>query len=442
MISDALDGKINLIVTKSVSRFARNTVDSLTTVRQLKEKGIEVYFEKENIWTLDSKGELLITIMSSLAQEESRSISENCIWGIRKKFEDGKVSMPYKSFLGYEKDEEDNIVINEREANIVRYIYSRFLQGLTPGAIARELEAKEIKNVRGDIKWYGSTLSSMLSNEKYTGNAILQKTYSTDFLSKKRKINNGEVPKFYVENSHPAIVTQEQFDLVQSELKKRTKLINKNKSIKVFANKIICGDCGSVYGSKLWHSTSKYRRTVWQCNNKFINDKKCTTPHFNEEKLKQISVDAINKLVNEKDSILKECNTIINELLKTKDLKTKKEKLVNELDVISALIEKLVVNNSTSIQDQVVYEEKYNELTGRYYSVKEELEKVQEDINDKHVRRIKVKKFLKSLQAQEEFISEFSPNIFTSLVDRIEVYTKESYKVVFKNGLEFIENSH
>jgi DNA invertase Pin-like site-specific DNA recombinase len=136
MINDALDGKIDLIITKSVSRFARNTVDSLTTVRQLKEKGVEVYFEKENIWTLDSKGELLITIMSSLAQEESRSISENCTWGIRKRFEEGKVRMSYGSFLGFEKDDDGNIVINEREAKIVKYIYSRYLQGLSPNTIA------------------------------------------------------------------------------------------------------------------------------------------------------------------------------------------------------------------------------------------------------------------------------------------------------------------
>jgi len=165
--------EINLIITKSISRFARNTLDSLTTVRKLKEKGIEIYFEKENIWTLYSKGELLITIMSSLAQEESRSISENCTWGIRKKFEEGKVQMAFGSFLGYEKDKDGNIVINERKAKIVKFIYSRFLHGLTPNSIAEELEAKKVPNVRGDVKWYGSTIKSMLKNEKYTGNAIL-----------------------------------------------------------------------------------------------------------------------------------------------------------------------------------------------------------------------------------------------------------------------------
>ena len=141
MVADALAGKIDLIVTKSVSRFARNTVDSLTTVRQLKEKGVEIYFEKENIWTLDSKGELLITIMSSLAQEESRSISENCTWGQRKRFADGKVTVPFKRFLGYDRGPDGNLVLNKDEAVIIRRIYSMFLQGMTPHGIAARLTA-------------------------------------------------------------------------------------------------------------------------------------------------------------------------------------------------------------------------------------------------------------------------------------------------------------
>ena len=212
--------------------------------------------------------------------------------------------MSYGSFLGYEKDDNGNIVINEREATIVRYIYSRYLQGIAPNTIAKDLEDKRVKNVRGKVKWYGSTIKSMLQNEKYTGNAILQKTYSTDFLSKKRKVNNGEVPKYYVENSHPAIITKEQFELVQEEFEKRGNLKNKNINKSVFANKVICGDCGSVYTTKTWHSTSKYKRIIFQCCNKYKNNVRCTTPHFYEEELKEIAVNAINDLIKDKDSII------------------------------------------------------------------------------------------------------------------------------------------
>lgn len=175
MISDGLDGKIDLIITKSVSRFARNTVDSLTTVRKLKEKGVEIYFEKENIYTMDSKGELLITIMSSLAQEESRSISENVTWGQRKRFADGKVSLPYGQFLGYEKGEDGLPKIVEKEALVVRLIYKLFLEGKTPAGIAKYLTTNKILTPAGKDIWQPSTVLSILKNEKYKGAAMLQK---------------------------------------------------------------------------------------------------------------------------------------------------------------------------------------------------------------------------------------------------------------------------
>jgi DNA invertase Pin-like site-specific DNA recombinase len=209
MIRDALDGNIDLIITKSVSRFARNTVDTLTTVRQLKEKGVEVYFEKENIYTLDSKGELLITIMSSLAQEESRSISENVTWGQRKRFADGKVSLPYKRFLGYEKGEDGLPKIVEKEAAVVRLIYKLFLEGKAPSGIAAHLTNQGIPTPSGKVRWQASTVQSILTNEKYKGDAILQKRFTVDFLTKKQKVNEGEVPQYYVENSHPAIISPE-----------------------------------------------------------------------------------------------------------------------------------------------------------------------------------------------------------------------------------------
>ena len=221
MVKDALDGKIDLIVTKSVSRFARNTVDTLTTVRKLKEKGIEVYFEKENIYTLDSKGELLITIMSSLAQEESRSISENTTWGQRKRFADGKVSLPYKKFLGYERGEDGIPQIVEKEAKIVRLIYRLFLEGRTTNGIATHLTRLKVPTPAGKEKWTTSTIKSILTNEKYKGDALLQKSYTVDFLTKKKKKNEGEVPQYYVENSHEAIISPEVFDMVQYEFEKR-----------------------------------------------------------------------------------------------------------------------------------------------------------------------------------------------------------------------------
>ncbi|MEN6637446.1 MAG: recombinase family protein, partial [Clostridiaceae bacterium] len=253
MIADALSGKIDLIITKSISRFARNTVDTLTAVRQLKEKGVEVYFEKENIYTMDSKGELLITIMSSLAQEESRSISENVAWGKRAKCEEGKVYLPYKQFLGYEKGPDGQPQIVEEQAKTVRLIYSLFLEGLMPSGIAKRLEAIGTLSPAGKQHWQTSTVESILRNEKYKGDALLQKTFCVDFLTKKMKRNEGELPQYYVEQSHPAIVSPEVFDEVQQELKRRREARYVGRS-GCFSSKIICGECGSYYGRKVWHS--------------------------------------------------------------------------------------------------------------------------------------------------------------------------------------------
>lgn len=215
MVEDALAGKIGLILTKSVSRFARNTVDSLSTIRELKAHGTEVYFEKENIWTFDSKGELLISIMSSLAQEESRSISLNVTWGWRKRFADGKPVVPFKRFLGYDRGEHGELVVNEEEADTVRMIYGEFIAGLSFIAIARKLEGLGIKSPAGNDHWQACTVKSILTNEKYKGCALLQKCYTEDYLTKKVVVNDGAVPQYYVEGSHPAIIDPAVFDRVQ-----------------------------------------------------------------------------------------------------------------------------------------------------------------------------------------------------------------------------------
>ena len=218
MVEDALAGKIDLILTKSLSRFARNTVDTLKTIRALKAKNVEVYFEKEDISTLDSKGEFLITLMSSLAQEESRSISENVAWGKRKRFADGKFSVPYKHFLGYDRGPDGTMVINEEQAEVIRLIYLLYLEGRTLGDITRVLQAAGIKTPTGKEKWAISVIESILRNEKYYGAALLQKKFTYDFLTKKAKKNCGELPQYYIENDHTPVVSKAHYDAAQERL--------------------------------------------------------------------------------------------------------------------------------------------------------------------------------------------------------------------------------
>ncbi len=221
MIADALAGKIDLIITKSVSRFARNTIDSLTTIRLLKEHNVECWFERENIHTFDSRGELLLTIMAGIAQEESRSISENCKWGQRRRFEKGEVSVPFKRFLGYDRGEDGGLVINEEQAVIVRRIYDEFLNGATPYSIAKALTADKIPTPGGKEVWSRGVVKSILTNEKYKGDALLQKVFTVDYLTKRKKKNNGELTRYYVEGSHEAIIPPEVWESVQAEFERR-----------------------------------------------------------------------------------------------------------------------------------------------------------------------------------------------------------------------------
>ena len=302
MITDAMDGKIDLIVTKSISRFARNTVDSISTIRKLKAKGVEVFFEKDGLWTFDPSAELTITILSSIAQEESRNLSQNVTWGQRARFAAGKVSMPYKNFLGYDRGEDGTPIINEQQAALVRRIYAMFIDGKTPSGIAKALTSEGIPTPGGKRIWQPSVVESILTNEKYKGDALLGKTFCTDYLTKKMKKNEGEVPQYYVQGSHPPIVGTELFDHVQEEMKRRKERGN-IPSTSCFAGRIVCGDCGSIYGSKVWHSTSKYRRVIWQCNGKFKGGEKCRTTHLYEKDIQRIFLDFVNSLIMDRAEI-------------------------------------------------------------------------------------------------------------------------------------------
>ncbi len=286
MVERALNGEIDLILTKSISRFARNTVDTLQTVRQLKAAGVEVIFEKENIHTFDPKCEVLLTIMSSLAQEESRSISENVRWGKEKSMRDGLVYMPYGHFMGYRKGEDGRPEIVEEEAEIIRQIYRDFLSGKSISQIAKELTEKGIITPGGKKNWSISTVRSILSNEKYKGDAILQKTYTVDYLTKQTKKNEGEKAKYIVTDSHEPIIDPAAYDRAQRELsRRRTARPRKAGNDSPLANRLVCGDCGAFYGHKVWRSggKNKNRYDVWYCNHRYSGEDKCQTPTLKEE---------------------------------------------------------------------------------------------------------------------------------------------------------------
>lgn len=441
MIADALDGKIDRIITKSVSRFARNTVDSLVTIRELKAKGIGCYFEKENIDTLDSKGELLLTIMSSLAQEESRSISENVTWGQRKRFADGKVTMPFKRFLGYDKGPDGEPVINEEEAAIVRRIYKLFLAGKTPSGIAKALTADSIPTPGGMTVWQPTTVKSILTNEKYKGDALLQKSFTTDFLTKKAKINEGEVPQYLVEGSHPAIVSREVHALVQYEMHRRKdRPIRQSPGSRVgracFSSRILCGECGSYFGSKVWHSTDPYRRVVWQCNRKYNRPDgvKCPTPRLTEAQLEAAFISVANQALEEKSEVLDFLEKALTKLSDTVGLDQEINRAKAESVLVQRRMADTVEENTRRALDQDEYNRRYDTLIEQLSTANlkaKELENRRLEQMAKFERR---KVFLQAVRKRSSLLDSFDEELFSAMVENIRVEKDGSLYFHFVDG--------
>lgn len=439
MVADALEGKIELILTKSVSRFARNTVDSLVTIRRLKEAGCEVYFEKENIYTFDGKGELLLTIMASLAQEESRSISENVTWGKRKSAADGKVYVGYSHFLGYDKGAEKGgpMKINPEQAELVKRIYSDFMNGQTTFAIAQKLTDEGIPTPAGRTKWRATTIESILSNEKYKGCAILQKTYTADFLTKTIKANRGEVPQYYVEDSHEAIIQPDEWEAVQAELARRKALGRHYSGNSVFASKLICGDCGGFYGPKVWNSTKPaYRRVVWQCNDKFKSGHNCGTPHLTEEAVKEKFTAAFNKVFSIKAELIANCKEIRNRYADTSGIDAEQSALADEMEVVAEMARRAIDENARAARDQNEFQAKYDAFEKRYEGLKQRYEELTEKKTALLAKAQSIDLFIATMKNRRDALTEFDPKLWQVTVKTAAVQKDGTIVFTLQNGTE------
>lgn len=447
MVQDALNGKIDMIITKSVSRFARNTVDSLTTIRNLKEKNIAVVFEKEGINTLDGTGEILLTILSSLAQEESRNISENIRWGITRKFESGKVIVNCTKFMGYTKNAEEELVIVPEEAEVVKLIFRLFLDGYTPSKIARYLEEQKIKTVNGREKWCDTVITKMLKNEKYMGDALLQKTYTLDFITKKKVENKGFVPQYYVENDHEAIIPKEIFFKVQEEMLRRSSLCKavqtkKKKQKRQYSAKyaltgiVICGVCGHEYRRVIWAKNGK-KKIVWRCTNRLNNGvKNCKeSPSIEEGLLNAAIMTAIKKLATE--------NTEFVELFRDNIIKVVgnyQQIDINDeyADIINEKQEemmKLIAENAKLGTYTESFDQKYKAISDELKVLKE---KQQENIRRKKLteeQNKRVREIDKFLQGRAQITPEFDDVLVRRMVEKVKVESKEKLLIQFKSGV-------
>ena len=437
MIEDALAGKIDLIVTKSVSRFARNTVDSLTTVRKLKDKGVEVYFEKENIFTLDSKGELLITIMSSLAQEESRSISENTTWGQRKRFADGIMSLGYSNFLGYKKGANPgDMEIVEEEAVIVRRIYDEFLAGKSPGEIARRLTAEGIPTPAKKTNWHTSTVISILHNEKYRGDAKLQKCFTTSFLDHKMQKNTGQLPIFYVSENHPAIIKPEVFEMVQEEFRRREAAGGRAQCVSIFSGRIVCGDCGCFYGRKKWHSGTPHESWRWHCNNKFMKREHCQTPTLKEQSLEECFVAAFNSILEQKEEIAANYAECLDAITDDSALKARMDAIQQETADITTLVNNLLMNSSKQRGGSEDTNARYEQYMSRHEALQQEKLEVAKQISLMAAKRLLVNVFLEELEKHDGPLTAFDPLVFQATVNYVTVNADCTVTFLFRDGTE------
>ena len=438
MIRDALAGKIDLIVTKSVSRFARNTVDSLTTIRKLKEAGCECFFQKENIMTFDSKGELLITIMSSLAQEESRSISENVTWGQRKRFADGKVSIPYGQFLGYRKGADGLPEIIPEEAEIVKRIYREFLQGKSTNAIATTLTKEGIPTPGKKAVWQRATVESILQNEKCKGSALLQKSFTVDFLTKKTKVNEGEVPQYFVEDSHPAIIEPWEWEQVQAELERRKNSRTRHRQTSPFSGKILCADCGGIFGAKTWHSTDRYRRVIWQCNDKFKGEHKCETPHLTEKRLKELFLSALGAYLSDRETVIVRLRDTQRVLTDTDFIDEDIRTLEEELTAVTEMLRLCIEENAANATTEETYRATHAELCRRFEETEARLTSLQKQRDRMKADAIAIGGMMFELGELTALPLTFDEKLWNGTIDHVIVYADERVVFCFKDGKEIV----
>lgn len=452
MIEACKKGKIDLILTKSISRFARNTLDCLQYVRLLKSLGVSIIFEKEGINTSEVATEMLITIFGSFAQAESESISLNVTWGVRQSFKQGKIRFNYNNFLGYRQGADKKPEIVPEEAVIVKKIFYRYLDGESIRGLKKYLECKGYLSPGGNKEWSVSTIRSILKNEKYMGDCLLQKSYTVDFLNKTRKKNNGEVAKYYVTDSHEGIIPKNIFYKVQEEIMRRSaktsnkpknKIINKGRYSSKYAltDLLFCGECGTKYRRTTW-ARKGTKKVVWRCINRLEHGKKyCkNSPTIQEEVLQKAIINGINRIIENK----KEIRDNLEKGLKTAILSECKED--DSVEVITARIETLntemrrllanISSNNYKEEDDI----KFRDISQEIKSLQDKLKEKECKEKDNNENAERINDLLKMLGNEKLEIEEYAEEIIKKIVEKIKIIDEATIKIEFYGGLTIIQN--
>ncbi len=437
MITDCENGKIDYIVTKSLSRFARNTTDCLELVRKLIGLGIPVYFEKENLDTGSMESELLLSIMSSLAESESVSISENSKWSVRHRFENGTFKIGYAPF-GY--DVKDGVFsINETEAETVRFIYAEALSGKSSGIIARDLNERCVPARKG-AHWTPTAIRNVLTNEKYVGDCLFQKTYS-DFTFK-RRTNYGEMDQFYMENHHEAIVSREDFETVGQLIRQRAKEKNIQKRAEkyqnryAFSSRIICGECGSVFRRRI-NITGKIRYPAWVCKEHIEHIENCSMRFIREDAIEWTFVLMMNKLIFAREKVLQDLQRNIRK-------ETHKE-IFRKVDEIDAALEKnrekretLTTIMTKGYIEPAMFTQEMNALSAEADALTDEREQLISSV-DGDTKKAEALNEIIRFTGRTEKLTEYDPEVFSAFVEQITVHSREELTFHLKCGLNLRE---
>jgi len=430
MIADCRAGKIDMILTKSISRFSRNTVDCLKFTRELKDLNIVVFFEKENINTLDAKGEVLMTIMAALAQQESESLSANVRLGIQFRNQAGKVQVNYNRFLGYTKDEEGTLIIVPEEAAIVRRIYAEYMDGRSFLQIKHGLEKDGILNGAGNAKWHESNIKQILTNEKYIGDALLQKTYTVNTLEKKRVANNGLAPKYYVEGSHEAIIDKDVFLRVQAEIVRRANILTDGKK-RIYSSRyalssiVFCGHCGDIFRRIKWNNRG-CKSTVWRCVSRVLKKSSgidCPARTIHEEDLQAAVVTAINDAWSRKDTVISVLKENIRSVLN------------NDTESRIAAVDAAIKEQQDELLKAGKDQTKIDDIGDAIISLREQKQNILAETAKNTELQERIDDLAAFLDGQVEAVTEYSEPLVRRLIEKITVYD-EKLTVEFKSGLE------
>lgn len=445
MIRKCRQKKIDLILTKSISRFARNTLDSLKYIRALKEQRIGIIFEKENINTLEMDTELIITFMSAFAQSESESISANVRWGKRQAMKEGKTSVNIKKLYGYFLDSEGNPQVDTDKAEVIRSIFNRYLQGASLRMIRQELEAAGIPNPAGSEKWGIDQIRNILSNEKYCGDVLMQKTFIQDCISKKVVKNTGQLPMYLIQNNHPAIVSREVYQAVQAEKARRSASASPSKKTSstgrtcyaskfALSERLVCGECGTLYRRCTWKRNGK-TRIVWRCVSRLdYGTKYChQSPTMDEEPLQRAIMAAISSVMAPKEKInglitdaaLEETGKLPNSAMTLGDINRRLEELEVEFDTL--------FNQSGSIDKNTI---RFSQIANEMASLKEQREKISAQLRNNQAAQAHVHTIAAVLDQEDHHLTQWDEEMIRQLVHTVKVISADHIRLYLNDGTE------